>query len=79
MLEASPRGRKAAGPAVFAAGLLLAIIVINPFREMLSQDDGFAYARSVLYLLATGKYRLDSWSAANMPVQIYLAAGFSKV
>lgn len=79
MLEASPRARKAAGPAVLVAGLLLAIIVINPFREMLSVNDGFAYARSVLYLLATGKYRLDSWSAANMPVQIYLAAGLSKL
>jgi 4-amino-4-deoxy-L-arabinose transferase-like glycosyltransferase len=79
VLEAFPRGRKAAGLAVLVAGLLLAIIVINPFREMLSQDDGFAYARSVRYLLATGKYRLDSWSAANMPVQIYLAAGLSKL
>ena len=79
MLEASPRGRKAAGLAVLVAGLLLAIIVINPFREMLSEGDAFAYARSVQHLLATGKYRLDSWSAANMPVQIYLAAGFSKL
>jgi hypothetical protein len=79
VLEAFPRGRKVVGPAVIVGGLLLAAIVINPFREMLSQDDGFAYARSVQYLLATGKYRLDSWSAANMPVQIYLAAGLSKL
>jgi 4-amino-4-deoxy-L-arabinose transferase-like glycosyltransferase len=79
VLEAFPRGRKAAGPAVLVAGLLLAIIVINPFREMLSEGDAFAYARSVQHLLATGKYRLDSWSAANMPVQIYLAAGLSKL
>lgn len=77
MLEASPRGRKVAGPALIVGGLLLAAIVINPFREMLSEGDSFAYARSVQHLLATGKYRLDSWSAANMPVQIYLAAGFS--
>lgn len=71
--------KRATVPGLVVAGLLLAIIVINPFREMLSQNDGFAYARSVHYLLATGKYRLDSWSAANMPVQIYLAAGLSKL
>jgi len=71
--------KRGAGPCFVIAGLLLAIIVINPFREMLSQDDGFAYARSVRHLLATGKYRLDPWSAANMPVQIYLAAGMSKL
>jgi 4-amino-4-deoxy-L-arabinose transferase-like glycosyltransferase len=55
------------------------MIVINPFREMLSEDDGWAYARTVQRLLATGHYQLDSWSAANMPVQIYLAAGLAKL
>ena len=83
MLAASHRGgnspKKAAGPGLLALGLLLAIIVINPFREMLPDDDGWAYARSVQHLLATGKYRLDPWAAANMPVQIYLAAGLSKL
>jgi hypothetical protein len=59
--------------------MLLAIIVINPFREMLPDDDGWAYARSVQHLVATGKYRLDPWAAANTPVQIYLAAGLSKL
>src|SRR5258707_5239083 len=71
--------RKVGAPGLVAAGLLLAMIVINPFREMLSEDDGWAYARSVQHLLATGKNQLDTWSAANMPVQIYLAAALSAV
>jgi len=71
--------RKGAAPGLVFAGLLLAMIVINPFREMLSEDDGWAYARSVQHLLATGKYQLDTWSAANMPVQIYLAGALSAV
>ena len=79
MLEASPCGRKAAGPGLLVAGLLLAIILINPFQEMLPDDDGWAYARSVQHLLATGEYQVDAWAAANMPVQIYLAAGLSKL
>lgn len=71
--------KKVAVPGLLVAGLLLAMIVINPFREMVSDDDSWAYARSVQHLLATGKYQLDPWSAANMPVQIYLAAGLSKL
>jgi Dolichyl-phosphate-mannose-protein mannosyltransferase len=71
--------KKAAVPGLLVAGLLLAMIVINPFREMVSDDDGWAYARSVQHLVTTGKYQLDPWSAANMPVQIYLAAGLSKL
>ena len=69
---------RATAPGLLAASLLLATIVINPFREMLSEDDAWAYARTVQHLLATGKYQLDSWAAANMPVQIYLAAGLSE-
>jgi hypothetical protein len=69
---------RATAPGLLAASLLLATIVINPFREMLSEDDAWAYARTVQHLLATGKYQLDAWAAANMPVQIYLAAGLSK-
>ncbi len=60
---------------VFAA----MIAIVNPFREMLTQDDGWAYARSVKHLLDTGEYRLDAWAAPNMPVQIYLAAGFARI
>jgi hypothetical protein len=71
--------KRAAGPGLLVLALLLAIIVVNPFREMLPDDDGWAYARSVQHLVATGQYRLDPWAAANMPVQIYLAAGLSKL
>lgn len=62
-----------------AASVLVPILLINPFREMLSEDDSWAYARMVEHLLKTGKYGLDAWSAANMPVQIYLAAAASRV
>ena len=57
----------------------VAIAIVDPLREFLSQDDGWAYARMVEHLLKTGEYRLDAWSAANMPVQIYVAAGLAKV
>ncbi|MEO9190557.1 MAG: hypothetical protein ABI224_11255 [Acetobacteraceae bacterium] len=68
------------GPAgLVAAALLCAAVIVNPIREFMSQDDGWAYARSVEHLLRTGEYRLDAWSAANMPVQIYLAAGLAKL
>jgi len=50
-----------------------------PVTLFSSGDDGWAYARSVQHLLATGKYQLDTWSAANMPVQIYLAAALCAV
>ena len=73
------RWRAMAPLAGVAVCLLLAVVIINPFREMLSLDDGWAYVRSVEHLLRTGQYRLDAWAAANMPVQIYLAAGLSKI
>jgi 4-amino-4-deoxy-L-arabinose transferase-like glycosyltransferase len=60
---------------VFAAIFL----IVNPIREMLTVDDGWAYARTVEHLLHTGEYRLDSWAAANMPAQIYLAAGLARI
>ncbi|HYP15127.1 MAG TPA: glycosyltransferase family 39 protein [Bryobacteraceae bacterium] len=55
------------------------ICIVNPLREFLPQDDGWAYARSVKHLVETGEYRLDAWAAASMPVQIYLAAGLAVV
>jgi 4-amino-4-deoxy-L-arabinose transferase-like glycosyltransferase len=55
------------------------VAIVNPARELLTQDDGWAYARSVKHLLETGEYRLDSWAAANMPVQIYFAAGVARI
>jgi 4-amino-4-deoxy-L-arabinose transferase-like glycosyltransferase len=71
--------RKSAPLGLVAATLLLAVIIVNPLREMLSQDDAWSYARMVQHLLATGRYQLDSFTAANLPVQIYLAAGLSKL
>jgi hypothetical protein len=70
---------RVAGPGLIAAFVLLSIVVINPFREIVAVDDSWAYARMVQHLLSTGRYQLDIWSAANMPVQIYLAAGLSKI
>jgi len=61
------------------AVIALAILVIGPGRQMMPEDDGWAYARSVLHLLQTGQYRLDAWAAAGMPVQIGLAAGLSSL
>lgn len=54
-----------------------AIAIVNPQRELLTWDDGWAYARSVVTLLYRGEYRLDQWSAANMPVQIGIATASS--
>jgi len=62
---------------LLGAVVLATAVIVDPFREFLSEDDGWAYARSVEALLRTGSYRLDAWSAANNPVQIYLAAGLS--
>jgi hypothetical protein len=67
------------GPELLLALILFSVLVINPLREIVTMDDSWAYARMVQHLLATGRYQLDAWAAANMPVQIYLAAGLSKV
>src|SRR5437763_2885967 len=74
-------GRRAWAWAALAipAAVLLAALIVDPFREFLSQDDGWAYAHSVERLLASGRYELDSWSAANMPVQIYFAGFLAKL
>ena len=56
-------------------GILIAIV--NPMREMLTEDDGWAYARSVRHLVETGSYKLDSWAAASPPAQIGIAAAAS--
>jgi hypothetical protein len=61
------------------ACLLLAAAIINPFREILTIDDSWAYARTVEHLIRTGDYQLDAWAAANMPVQIYLAGGLAEI
>lgn len=61
--------------AVFAA----IVSIVNPFRELLTQDDGWGYARTVKHLVETGEYRLDSWAAANMPAQVYIAAAMARI
>ncbi len=58
--------------------LFLVIAFINPLREMLITDD-WAYGLTVRNLLATGEYHLNSWAAANMPVQVYWAAFLTKI
>jgi hypothetical protein len=58
---------------------LLTIAVVNPLRETGTWSDDFSYARMVHQLLETGEYKVDHWAAADMPVQIYWAAGLSGV
>lgn len=77
---AAPKRRlPSSGPILIALFLLAACLIVDPLRDFNPQDDGWAYARSVQRLLADGRYRLDAWSAANNPVQVYLAAGLSAV
>jgi 4-amino-4-deoxy-L-arabinose transferase-like glycosyltransferase len=78
--RASPSLLKRSAPVgVVALALLLAVVIINPFREMVAQDDAWAYARMVQHTLATGKYKIDPFTVVNLPVQIYLAAGIAKI
>jgi hypothetical protein len=65
--------------ALIAFVLVVSILIVNPFREMLSQDDSWAYARMVEHTIATGRYQPDAFTAANMPVQIYLAACLARI
>jgi 4-amino-4-deoxy-L-arabinose transferase-like glycosyltransferase len=77
--SASPEPARRGPAFLIVAALLCAVVIVDPVREFRSQDDGWAYARSVEHLLRTGEYRLDAWSAANNPVQIYLAAGLAEI
>jgi hypothetical protein len=67
------------GPPLLLVLTLVFILIVNPLRQMSGMDDSWAYARTVQHLLATGRYQLDPWAAANMPVQVYLAAFLSKI
>src|SRR5215469_3844214 len=67
------------GPALLFVLILASIFIVDPLREMSGMDDSWAYARTVQHLLSTGRYQLDPWAAANMPVQVYFAAGFSRI
>ena len=82
MLQQSDRQSafgKAIPIALVALVLLLGLAIINPFREMLAHDDSWTYALMARYTLATGKYHLHRYTVVNLPVQIYLAAGLSKL
>jgi 4-amino-4-deoxy-L-arabinose transferase-like glycosyltransferase len=71
---------KRAAPFLFVAVVaLLAAIIVNPIRQFLGTDDSWFYARMVEYTLATGKYRMDPFTAANPPVHTYLSAGIAKL
>jgi 4-amino-4-deoxy-L-arabinose transferase-like glycosyltransferase len=70
---------KRASPLLLVAAIVLVAIIINPVREFLGGDDSWFYARMVEFTLATGKYRMDPFTAANLPVHIYLSAGIAKL
>ena len=70
--------RKSAGLLLLLLFFFLVVAFINPFREMMIDDD-WAYGLTVRHLLATGEYRLHDWAAANMPIQIYWGAFLTNV
>ena len=76
---AAPRWRRFGGTAFLLLVLAAVTVLLNPRRELLTWDDGWAYARSVVTMLESGRYALDNWAAANTPVQIALAALESKI
>lgn len=70
---------KRAAPFLFVSLVaLLAAIIVNPIRQFLGTDDSWFYALMAEYTLATGKYRMDPFTAANPPVHIYLSAGIAE-
>ena len=78
-LRLEDRGWRAPlGTAFLLLTLAATVTLVDPRRELLTWDDGWAYARSVALLLKTGHYKLDI-GAANTPVQIALAAFASKI
>jgi 4-amino-4-deoxy-L-arabinose transferase-like glycosyltransferase len=58
---------------------LAIVAIVNPFRELLTQDDGWAYARTVKHMVETGEYHLDEWATGSMPSQIYLGAALARM
>jgi 4-amino-4-deoxy-L-arabinose transferase-like glycosyltransferase len=78
-LRASPGWLPSKGAMLLLLVLSGVALLLDPRRELLTWDDGWAYARSVATLLNQGRYTLDNWAAANMPVQIGLGALSSKI
>ena len=64
---------------IVALVALVAIAIMNPFRDFVGPDDSWSFARMVQYTLTTGKYRMDPFTVVNLPVLIYLSAGVAKV
>jgi Dolichyl-phosphate-mannose-protein mannosyltransferase len=60
---------------VVLALFLVAVAIVNPFREM-PYDDDWAFSETVRHLLDTGQYRLNEWLAPNMPFQTVWGALF---
>ena len=75
----APQWRLSGGSAFLLLVLGAVTVLLNPRRELLTWDDGWAYARSVATMVQTGRYVLDNWAAANTPVQIALAAFECKI
>jgi hypothetical protein len=61
--------------AVVLALFLVAVAIINPFREM-PYDDDWAFSETAKHFLETGQYRLNEWLAPNMPFQTVWGALF---
>ncbi|HEV8003767.1 MAG TPA: hypothetical protein VGP63_28130 [Planctomycetaceae bacterium] len=54
---------------------LVAVAIVNPFREM-PYDDDWAFSETAQHYLSTGRYRLNEWLAPNMPFQTAWGALF---
>ena len=54
---------------------LVAVSIVNPFREM-PYDDDWAFSETAKHYLETGQYRLNEWLAPNMPFQTLWGALF---
>jgi hypothetical protein len=61
--------------ALVLALFLIAVAIVNPFREM-PYDDDWAFSETVKHFLETGQYRLNAWLAPNMPFQTVWGALF---
>jgi Dolichyl-phosphate-mannose-protein mannosyltransferase len=61
--------------ALVLALFLIAVAIVNPFREM-PYDDDWAFSETVKHFLDTGQYRLNAWLAPNMPFQTVWGALF---
>ena len=59
--------------------VVLVVVLVNPLREGLTADDGWAYALSVRHWVETGQYKLNDWASVNMPVQIYWVGLLAKI